>query len=61
MKTKLSALMGIAMIAMLVLTACGSGSGGNSGPITVGELFPMTGREPFVGQWFLHGAKVGIA
>lgn len=21
----------------------------------------MTGREPFVGQWFLHGAKVGIA
>ena len=28
--------------------------------LVVGELFPMTGREPFVGQWFLHGAKAAI-
>ncbi|HEV2404505.1 MAG TPA: ABC transporter substrate-binding protein [Ktedonobacterales bacterium] len=45
----------------LFVGACGSAKGGGTGPITVGELFPMTGREPFVGQWFLHGAKVGIA
>jgi len=46
-------------IFMLLLSACGS-TAANTGPIQVGELFPMTGREPFVGQWFLHGAKVGI-
>ena len=45
----------------LFVSACGGSKGGGTGPITVGELFPMTGREPFVGQWFLHGAKVGIA
>jgi hypothetical protein len=28
--------------------------------LVVAELFPMTGREPFVGQWFLHGAKAAI-
>lgn len=60
MKNRLSALMAVAMIALLALSACGSSNSGSSGPITVGELFPMTGREPFVGQWFLHGAKVGI-
>ncbi|HEX6800229.1 MAG TPA: ABC transporter substrate-binding protein, partial [Ktedonobacterales bacterium] len=57
-----AALLAILTVGSMLLAACGSGSGGgNTGPITVGELFPMTGREPFVGQWFLHGAKVGIA
>lgn len=57
----------VAIVAFLTLGAmliagCGTGSsGGGNDAITVGELFPMTGREPFVGQWFLHGAKVGIA
>lgn len=47
---------------LLLLSACGgaSGSSGNQKPLTVGELFPMSGRESFVGQWFLHGAKAGI-
>ena len=48
---------------LLLLSACGGASGAssaNSKPLTVGELFPMSGREPFVGQWFLHGAKAGI-
>jgi ABC-type branched-subunit amino acid transport system substrate-binding protein len=66
MKTKQSAFLVVAVITVLILSACGGSSTGsssgsaNAGPITVGELFPMTGREPFVGQWFLHGAKVGI-
>ncbi|MFZ0217249.1 MAG: ABC transporter substrate-binding protein, partial [Candidatus Dormiibacterota bacterium] len=47
---------------LLLLSACGGGGGssGGSNPLTVGELFPMSGRESFVGQWFLHGAKAGI-
>ncbi len=61
MRTKLSVLMGILSIAAMMLSACGTSTpGGGTGPINVGELFPMTGREPFVGQWFLHGAKAGI-
>lgn len=60
MRTKWSALcFSVIAIGAMLLSACGS-SAGNTGPITVGELFPMTGREPFVGSWFLHGAKVGI-
>lgn len=63
MRKRFAAFFAVLLTALMVLTACGSSGGGgnNNGPITVGELFPMTGREPFVGQWFLHGAKVGIA
>lgn len=56
-----AALLAFLTVGSMLLAACGSTAGANTGPITVGELFPMTGREPFVGQWFLHGAKVGIA
>jgi ABC-type branched-subunit amino acid transport system substrate-binding protein len=61
MRKRYAALLALLTLGSMLLAACGSSAGGNSGPITVGELFPMTGREPFVGQWFLHGAKVGIA
>lgn len=62
MRTKLSAIMGILSIAVLMLSACGGSTSGaaNTSPIVVGELFPMTGREPFVGDWFNHGAKVAV-
>lgn len=61
MRKKSAALLTAVATISLLLSACGTSSGTDTGPITVGELFPMTGREPFVGQWFLHGAKVGIA
>jgi ABC-type branched-subunit amino acid transport system substrate-binding protein len=61
MRKKIPALLTVAASVLLLLSACGTAAGNDTGPITVGELFPMTGREPFVGQWFLHGAKVGIA
>jgi ABC-type branched-subunit amino acid transport system substrate-binding protein len=62
MRKQITALMAFLGVIALAVSACGSGGGGGgTGPITVGELFPMTGREPFVGQWFLHGANVGIA
>ncbi len=61
MRKKSAALLTAVATVSLLLSACGTTSGADTGPITVGELFPMTGREPFVGQWFLHGAKVGIA
>ncbi len=62
MRKRFVAFLALCMTTLVVLSACGSGGGAsNNGPITVGELFPMTGREPFVGQWFLHGAKVAIA
>jgi ABC-type branched-subunit amino acid transport system substrate-binding protein len=61
MRKKFPALLTVAASVLLLLSACGQSAGADTGPITVGELFPMTGREPFVGQWFLHGAKVGIA
>ncbi len=49
----------------ILLAACGSTATTAthsipSGPISVGELLPMTGAESFVGQWFLHGIKAGI-
>lgn len=62
MRKRLAALFAVLLATALLVSACGPNGGSrSSGPITVGELFPMTGREPFVGQWFLHGAKVGIA
>ncbi|MGI8563443.1 MAG: ABC transporter substrate-binding protein [Candidatus Dormibacter sp.] len=47
------------------VVACGGGTSGSSSsssgqPVTMAELFPMSGREAFVGQWFLHGAKAGV-
>ncbi|HZC04703.1 MAG TPA: ABC transporter substrate-binding protein [Ktedonobacterales bacterium] len=61
MRKKIAGLLSVVATVSLLLSACGTSAGADTGPITVGELFPMTGREPFVGQWFLHGAKVGIA
>lgn len=61
MRKHFAALLTVVATVSLLLSACGGSAGTDTGPITVGELFPMTGREPFVGQWFLHGAKVGIA
>ncbi|HLZ24278.1 MAG TPA: ABC transporter substrate-binding protein [Ktedonobacterales bacterium] len=61
MPKRFAAFLAFLMLGSMVLTACGSGGTSSNGPITVGELFPMTGREPYVGQWFLHGAKVAIA
>jgi ABC-type branched-subunit amino acid transport system substrate-binding protein len=29
-------------------------------PLIMSELFPMSGREAFVGDWLNHGAKVGV-
>lgn len=61
MRKRSAVLLAVLTLGSMLLAACGTSSAGGNGPITVGELFPMTGREPFVGQWFLHGAKVGIA
>lgn len=61
MRKQFAALLSVVATVSLLLSACGTSGGTDTGPITVGELFPMTGREPFVGQWFLHGAKVAIA
>lgn len=49
-------------VTALASVACGSGAGnsGGSGPLTMAELFPMSGREAFVGQWFIHGAKAAV-
>lgn len=56
------------LTAAFVLAACASnggstgsgGSKGNSAPLTVAELFPMTGKISFVGAALQHGATVGI-
>ena len=62
MRKRLTVALTLGLSIVLALSACGSGGTSTSNAaITVGELFPMTGREPFVGQWFLHGGKVGIA
>lgn len=53
-----------AVTAALLLAACASRGGasgsGGSGPLTVAELFPMTGKISFVGTALQHGAAVGI-
>ncbi len=62
MRKRIAFLSAALVATSLFVTACGSSGGGSgNGPITVGELFPVTGREPYVGQWFVHGAKVAIA
>lgn len=61
------ALAGLSLLAVLI-AACGSTTTATTtkahtipkGPISVGELLPMTGPEAFVGTWFLHGIKAGI-
>lgn len=60
----------IASIAMLTAAGCGgtakpnsgsaSTSTGGGGTITVGELTPLTGAHASVGNWLVHGAKVGV-
>jgi ABC-type branched-subunit amino acid transport system substrate-binding protein len=54
-----------AAIVTIGVVACGgsstsSGSGTTLGPVTMAELFPVSGREAFVGQWFQHGAKAAV-
>jgi ABC-type branched-subunit amino acid transport system substrate-binding protein len=54
-----------AAIVTIGVVACGGGStsSGSSttlGPVTMAELFPVSGREAFVGQWFQHGAKAAV-
>jgi branched-chain amino acid transport system substrate-binding protein len=50
----------------LGVAACGGGTnsgstGGTTGtPVNMAELFPVSGREAFVGQWFQHGAKAAV-
>lgn len=46
--------------AVVLLGACGA-PGSDRAPLVVGELFPMTGSEPFVGQWLAHGAQAAVA
>jgi ABC-type branched-subunit amino acid transport system substrate-binding protein len=52
------------VIAVLVGGAALYGAPGRGGaapsPIVMAELFPMSGREAFVGQWFLHGARAAV-
>jgi len=45
----------------LAIVACSNSTPGSGGkPITMAELFPVSGREAFVGQWFQHGAKAAV-
>lgn len=54
---------GIILLVALVGSACGTNPAGSStnAPLTVGELFSMSGRGASYGQWINAGAKVGIA
>ncbi len=55
------AVMTVLLAAGLMACSGSSSSGGTTtGPITMAELFPMSGREAFVGQWFQHGAKAAV-
>ena len=54
-----------AAIVTIGVVACGGsstspGSTTTLGPVTMAELFPVSGREAFVGQWFQHGAKAAV-
>jgi ABC-type branched-subunit amino acid transport system substrate-binding protein len=52
-----------ALILAVLGAACnGSTSSGttNTSPIVMAELFPISGREAFVGQWFQHGAAAAV-
>jgi ABC-type branched-subunit amino acid transport system substrate-binding protein len=45
----------------LAMVACGNSTSSSGGkPVTMAELFPMSGREAFVGTWFQHGAKAAV-
>lgn len=48
----------------IICSACGSNAGGNNtsstSPLTVGELFSMSGRGASYGQWIDAGARVGV-
>lgn len=62
MKTKLSGVAALLSVVALFVSACGgSSSGTDTSPITVGELFPITGRESFIGTWFTHATQVAVA
>jgi len=52
----------IAVLTILGVVACGNSTSSSSSgkPVTMAELFPMSGREAFVGQWFQHGAKAAV-
>lgn len=52
----------IAVLTTLGVVACGSSTSSSSSgkPVTMAELFPMSGREAFVGQWFQQGAKAAV-
>ncbi len=48
----------------LSVAACGGGSSGTSAsvscPVVFGELFPVTGKYPIIGQSYLHGAETAV-
>jgi ABC-type branched-subunit amino acid transport system substrate-binding protein len=57
----------VAGAAVAAVSGCGSSGTSSSGspsassaPITVAELFPITGPHAAAGQWFVDGATVGI-
>jgi len=50
----------IAVLTIAVVACSNSTSGSSGKPITMAELFPVSGREAFVGQWFQHGAKAAV-
>ena len=59
--TRYRAVMTVLLAAGLMACSGSSSSGSTTtGPITMAELFPMSGREAFVGQWFQHGAKAAV-
>ncbi len=48
------------LMAGAALYGTSSRGGAAPAPLVMAELFPMSGREAFVGQWFLHGAKAAV-
>ncbi|MGH7761911.1 MAG: ABC transporter substrate-binding protein [Candidatus Dormibacteraceae bacterium] len=54
--------LGALVLAMAAACSTGGSSNGstNTSPIVMAELFPISGREAFVGQWFQHGAAAAV-